>query len=381
MKDFVLLLVSFALGFCCNILSTALYPSLRLRYRRWLFSRKTVGLPWEVFNGDSVNIGGLVAPLVFLAAGQYGAGRIQCFYDGTAGSLPPDLEKLRRDLEETYTRKAEQFESEGLWYNSPTYKLKKFEKGYREIVDGEEVPVLKLRFGPTDYFTGLVTDYNIGNETRNRYAGRVNTKDTPVPEFASMFGINVNVITSDNYLVATERNHKMPVAAGKLHTSVAEGLLRPTDAGLNNAPDPFLCARRGAQEELGIVLGYDQVEFTTFILEQTYCEYGLIGWTQISETKEQVERLWSTAISKDKWENRRLIFLQCKPESVAAFLVQHRDDFHSVGMASIMMAPLQFGFPFRSVCDAYAAELHKSTAKEDENHPLTPGPRETGCYI
>jgi hypothetical protein len=98
----------------------------------------------------------------------------------------------------------------------------------------------------------------------------------PVPEFASILGVNLNLITKDGYLIVTGPSEGRAVAGGTLHTSVGENLLRPIDQDVNNAPDPYHCAIRGAREELGVELKLEKVEFTAFGVYPHWCQYSLI---------------------------------------------------------------------------------------------------------
>src|SRR5262249_462394 len=153
------------------------------------------------------------------------------------------------------------------------------------IIEGEEVPTLRLKFGPTDYFSQVVTDLNIGDPVREKYLATADSiTERPVPEFSTILGVNLSVITADNYLVITERNRQAVVAGGKFHTSVGENLLRPKDSGVSYAPDPFLALMRGAKEELGITLNKDEIIFRTFTVAPDLCQYSLIATMRIQET-------------------------------------------------------------------------------------------------
>lgn len=218
---------------------------------------------------------------------------------------------------------------------------------------------MRLTFGPTDYFTQKVTDLNIGHPTRERYARRTDITDRPIPEFASILGVNLNLITKDGYLIVTGPSEEREVAGGTLHTSVGENLLRPIDQGVNNAPDPFRCAFRGAQEELGVELKPGKVEFTAFGVYPRYCQYSLIGWSEIDETQVEIERLYSLGIPKDKWENSKLYFIPCKPEEIANFVVSRWDKWFPIGLAAVVLSLFQQGFSPREVDNAFSRARSK----------------------
>ncbi len=168
---------------------------------------------------QTFSVGGQKVNLIILARGDYGPQEVHCFYERKK-HLPPDLEEMRRN----YARNVKAQEAKGILglpYDSPMYKLREFDAGYRNIIDGEEVPNLRLRFGPTNYFSQIVTDLNVGDPVREKYLARADSiTECPVPEFSTILGVNLNIITADNYLVITERSRQAKVAGGRLHTSV-----------------------------------------------------------------------------------------------------------------------------------------------------------------
>lgn len=339
-------------GLVINYVTEATFPLVLRRYRLWMLRRKAKK-PFEVPAARKLSVGDLAIDWVVLATGSYTPERIRCSYSDKQIPLVREFITMKEDFVNEWKRRAEEGETH-LPYNSPTYKLRSFDVGYREIVDGEEIPVLILNFAPTDYFTQLVTDLNVNNPIRERFAATTDLTEYPVPEFASIVGVNINLITRDGYLIITNRNSLLPIAAGKLHTSVGEGLLRPTDADNKGAPDPFRCALRGAQEELGVVLQTQDLEFTAFGVHTTLCQYSLIGWCCINESAEEVQNLYSLAIPKDKWENRRLHFVPCNPTSIARFVTDHREDWFSVGLGSVVLSLFQMGYDKREIERAFS---------------------------
>jgi DNA-binding XRE family transcriptional regulator len=304
------------------------------------------------FSPEILHVGGLAINLIILARGRYGPKEMHCFYDGTTIQLPPEFESMKKALMSDLEMKKANGETK-LPYNSETYKLKEFSTGYREIIDGKEVPVLRLKFGPTDYFTQMVTDLNVGNPIRERYAKAACITEHPVPEFATLLGINLNFITKDGYLILTERSSQAFVAGGRLHTSVGENLLRPLDARQSGAPDPFRCALRGAQEELGVTLHDEDVVFSTFTVIPDSCQYSLISTIQIQRTRAEIEDLWRFAIPSDKWESRRLLFYPHHPDSIAQFAVSTWDRWFNVALAAVVLSLLDIGYSKEQIDTAF----------------------------
>lgn len=304
-------------------------------------------------SAEKLSIGGKTIDWIVIALERFRTVQIRCIYDRTPVPLPPDLEQLREEYLDEW-QKREAAGDANLPFNSPTYKLKEFSAGYREIVDGEEVPTLRLKFGPTDYFTQIVTDLNINNPVRQRYAGAVPLTHQPVPEFASILGVNLSLITQDNYLIVTERHPQVFVGAGKLHTSIGEGLQRPVDAGPSGAPDPFRAASRGAHEELGIELAAQEIEFGAFGVQPEVCQYSLFGAHRLTCTRAEVLNLRSFGIPKDKWESSRLLFVPFDPKSIAAFALKHWAQWSHIGLAAVVLSLWQMGYSLGEIDDTFA---------------------------
>ena len=310
------------------------------------------------FSSDTLRIGGLTINVIVLARGRYGPKEIQCFYDGTAVPLLPEFERMKQDLVADLEQRKANGEAK-IPHNAETYKLQEFSTGYREMTNGKEVPVLRLKFGPTDYFTQMVTDLNLGNPIRERYAKAATVTEHPVAAFASMLGINLNVITQDDYLILTERSSQAFVAGDRFHTSVGENLLRPTDAGPSGAPDPFRCALRGAQEELGIPLQEEDVVFSTFTVIPDFCQYSLIATTRIPQTRTEVKERWRFAVPCDKWENRQLLFYPHTPDAIAQFTLSTWDRWFNVALAAVVLSLLDGGYTKEQIDAAFSQARSK----------------------
>jgi hypothetical protein len=311
------------------------------------------------------------------AVGSFNAERIICSYDDTPIPLPEDITQMLED----YCREWEMKRAEGqigLPWNGWLYKLKEFDYRRRDLINGEELPVLHLKFGPTDYFTSLITDLNyygkndpIRSAIRNRYAMATNIMESPVREFATILGVNLNLITADGDLIVTRRSAYLPVATGMLHTSVHENIFRPGGVKLDGTPlpgdvgpygrtpDPFRCALRAAQEELGVTLEYDKVEFNAFGVHPVLCEYSLIGWSKLDETTAQVAERHSVPIHQDgRAENDWLKFVKCEPsviaEYVARTLREKSDVWFSVGLAAVVLSLYQMGYSHEQIRSAFS---------------------------
>jgi hypothetical protein len=336
MGELIWFLAGALVGYLGNLASTASYPSV-LRFVRRTYRKFFKHPPTTPSKPERLSIGGLFIDWIVLARAQYLPDRIKCYYDDRPVPLVPKFARMLKEYTKECKERLKRGDS-GVPYNSTIYKLKEFDVGYREIIEGAEVPVLRLTFGPTDYYTQIITDLNVGNSVHERYAAATDITIHPVPEFASILGIGFNVITKDDYLIVSERSTKSYISSGKLHNSIGENLLRPTDAGSNGAPDLYRCALRGAQEELGVVLDIKDMIFTAFGVHPEFCQYSLLGTAYVKETKDEVIALRALAIPKDKWENRQLLFVRFTPDDVARFLISTLDRWHPWGLATVVLS-------------------------------------------
>ncbi|HEY1353763.1 MAG TPA: hypothetical protein VGF67_29490 [Ktedonobacteraceae bacterium] len=313
-------------------------------------------------------VGGQEINLIILSRGSYGPQEIQCFYERKK-HLPRDLDELRSQYEAS-TNEQKARGVLGLPYNSPMYKLREFDPGYRQIIEGEEVPCLQLKFGPTDYFSQIVTDLNVGNPLRDRYLAQAEKPITehPVPQFSTILGVNLTVITSDNYAVITERSKQAKVAGGKLHTSVGENLLRPRDSGVSWAPDPFLALLRGAQEELGITLEKDSMVFNTFTVIPDFCQYSLIGTRRIRETHTHLDAIWHNIVPADKWESNSLLFCPHTPQNIARFVASTWGQWFPVALAAVVLSLLDVGYTWEEVDTAFVRARTTQVPESSSSH-------------
>lgn len=355
-NQFYWFLAGALVSFIINLITPTIHSRLRKKILGILRRLRTRKATTIILGPNSpmqkMIIGKLKLDFIVLQYAHYTPPLIECTYQDKFHELIPEFKKLKEEYIVDIDRRKKNGEF-GLPYNGATYKLLKFEVGNRIIVDGEEVPFLQLGFGPTDYFTQLITDLNLKNPIRNRIASSANLIEKPISEFASILGVNFNLVTKDGYLIITERSSNVNVNGGIYHISVAENLLRPTDADSKGAPDLFNCARRGIQEEIGLSVDIKDIEFTTFGVYPPWCQYKIIGWSELKETKNEVEYIHSIAVAKDKWENNRLIFVPCNPKAIAKFIFETKDRWYDIGLACAVLSLFQVGHSHKEIHQAF----------------------------
>jgi hypothetical protein len=106
-------------------------------------------------------------------------------------------------------------------------------------------------------------------------------------------------------------------------------------------------------ERVSVVLKLEGVEFTHFGVQPKLCQYSLIGWSQIDETRIDIEDLYSLAVPKDKWESRELFFVPCNPDSIAQFVINNKDNWAPLGLAIVVLSLFQVGYGKKEIDQAF----------------------------
>jgi hypothetical protein len=146
--------------------------------------------------------------------------------------------------------------------------------------------------------------------------------DTVVPFLATSFGIMMTIITSDEYLIVTQRAEGVSTWAGYFNASVNEGLSRALDQDESGRPDPYHAGARGASEELNTEIEPSAIRFLSFVSDRERYQWGLLGMTRTKLSSLEIQERASLG-AKDKWENRRIRYVPFDPQSVAEFVMGH----------------------------------------------------------
>lgn len=265
---------------------------------------------WIVLDGDGVS--------------EYTPETIECYYGPNAEDLPPDLTARKKQIQQLEEEK----EQQGLPYrwNGRRYSLERFAIERTEL---EENLCLRLFFRPSDYYTFLATNMSLDDEAlsdersttlRDEYLHEVDWSK-PVNFFANSFGVNIAVVTSDRYLIITQRSESVGSRPGRFSISVNEGLSRDLDRGdQSDAPDMYRCAMRGAIEELGIGLRRSDICFLSFGVDTQYCQWGLLGVARTDQGIDRILRMRGAGV-KDKWENSELYPVPFEVDAVVRFIM------------------------------------------------------------
>lgn len=287
-------------------------------------------------------IGAVWFPWVVAGYGPYRHELIESFFHSGEPGYPDEVEEAFRTVHEDVRLRS--LRGEEVPYDSDDYKLIRFHVSSRTHRDEE--PKLVLHFAPTTYYRMLATDQRLdiphtsGGRTstlRERYAGDVDLRVAPVPEFATHWGVGLSVITADGRLLISERGNTA-VDPHVMFPSVAEGATRAKDGREDGTPDHFSTAARGMIEELGVSLEPAELTWLSFGANSFLCEYGLVGRVDSTFTADQIEQRRAAGAAKDSWETRRLHAVDFVPEDVVEFCSHPERRFSAFAMIAIVHA-------------------------------------------
>ncbi len=295
-----------------------------------------LGTQWGTMVGD------VWFPWVVASYGPYRADHIESYFHPEEPAYPPEVEEGFQALQQDIARRAAA--GEEVPYDSDDFKLVRFHVSSR--TRRLEEPKLVLHFAPTTYYRMLATDQRLdvpmthGGRTftlRERFASGTDLRVAPVAELATHWGVGLAVVTADHFLLVSERGNTA-VDPHIFFPSVAEGATRAMDGGENGAPDHFNTARRGLEEELGILLTQEELIWLSFGANTYLCEYALIGRVDTPFTVEEIERRRALGAAKDSWETRRLHAVEFTPQAVAAFCSQPGRRFSAFALITFVHA-------------------------------------------
>lgn len=317
--------VSFLVGIASSAVAQLFWESIgKNMMRQWRYRKGHLHMACAA---DTLQIGTCLAPWLVVATGPWDPVQIHSSY--RAGVIPrgPVVELLYAEVCEQV--RASQEAGRPAPFNGLGYQLESFWVGGRTVQT--EDCVIDLRFRPTDYFMMLATDQQLdrpifvadrSTTLRKEFAAQADLALHPVNEFATHWGIALQVISRDGLTIFAERG-QTAVDSMVFFPSVAEGASRPTDDDGHGGPDIFRTAIRGTMEELGIDLLRDEITWLSFGANTVLCEYGMIGTAHSRYDMDDIITARAVGRPKDKWESSKLHYPLWTPEAVATFVHEH----------------------------------------------------------
>jgi len=195
--------------------------------------------------------------------------------------------------------------------------------------EGEELQELELSFTKTSYLHHRTMcsiwqslDYKTKWEMIEKYPNFLR------PEYATSFGVQVAVITVDNYLIFTRRSQGIAISPTTLLCSMTEGM-SSMDVDASGNPDFFNTAKRGLKEELEVETSKEEIHFLTLFINFETFHVGFFGYTDMRSqeyskqlTLQDLEEGFKNG-PKDKFETQKLEPIEFTLPSVKQYIQEN----------------------------------------------------------
>lgn len=273
--------------------------------------------------------------------------KITCHLEEEFLALPSELAELHDEVDMEQEIIEEQ-KGRRDFHNGAMVALIDYHQSYTHVI---EDPTLFLRFKRTDYYAFLATAMKIdeispgssspAQTLRAKYLGRGSYRK-PNPFFATSFGVNVAVVTNDEYIVIGRRSdHRVSHYHGALAVPVMESVNPMRDRNPVGQLDVYEAASRGLREELGVeIQDKRDIRFFTLCVDNRHYLYGLTGLVRVEQySRNNISALRSQGV-RDWWENPDLYFLPFDPQSVGEFIKREGGPavFHPTSFVAIVQA-------------------------------------------
>ena len=280
---------------------------------------------------ENFHIGKHSTPVVVLEGygsyrrAYYETHRITTTLDQEDLQLPKPLLKNRKLVEEEQL-KIKNESGNPRYHNGPMVALDSYSIARTPFF---EDPCLTLNFIKTDYYTFLATSLKMNSVVedenqefdtlKHKYLSGRSLTD-PCKFIATSFGVNLCVITSDNYTLIGKRSDIVSNYRRRFQVGVCESVIPTLDSDPDTNPiDLYRTAIRGAQEELGIEIQKKNVRFFSLCVDVDYYLYGLTGMIETDRTLAQLQSRRSLGF-KDKIESSEMVPLEFNPKAILKFI-------------------------------------------------------------
>jgi hypothetical protein len=242
---------------------------------------------------------------------------IECIFHASKSLLPEDIQTLYSTLLEK--RRAEAEERRAAFDQRDIVRLDDYEI---ELSDPYEAPwPLVLHVSLTDYYTRAVTNHSLdetlpdGQLMRRRYGG--DPADLADSRLANPLGVNLSVVTSDNWVCIAERGEKVATNPGGYAPAVS-GTGNLDDFEATYSYSPFLTARRQAYHEATGLYMPKLEDITFFGLARTLTYYDPFLFGEI-----RVPLAWDELRSmprRDSWDAEFLVAVPLEVDHVVQLM-------------------------------------------------------------
>jgi hypothetical protein len=199
--------------------------------------------------------------------------------------------------------------------------------------EGEERQELRLVFKKTTYLhhrTMLAVWQSLDDQTK--WNEIKDQKHNLHPKFATSFGVQIGIITKDNYLVFSKRANTVTINPNLMICTMTEGM-SSADVDKKGNPDIFNTAKRGLNEELGVNVRKKGVHLTTLFINFTSFHVGFYGYIDMRSSEgfspneqltfEELEERWKNG-PKDYYETARLEAVEFTLNALRNYIIEKK---------------------------------------------------------
>lgn len=182
------------------------------------------------------------------------------------------------------------------------------------LTSDEENIGASITFYKTTYPAFQATVLEIGAEDRDRadsiYKMHLADREPGeiIPYLARHIGVVVVVVTSDGFVIATQRTKNVHARPGEYDVSVVEGIEPTKDADISGGVtkiDIFKTVARGCNEELGLVLkDEDKIEILGLAVDQKYYQFNFYAVVRLDSLTFNDLASQRNGKARDEWEGR-----------------------------------------------------------------------------
>jgi hypothetical protein len=271
---------------------------------------------------DDFRLGKWIARWVVVegsSSDPYTPDNVVCQLDPRPLQLPEDRlkKKLEIEREQAHIKKITGHEK---YHNGPTVALEGIGRGQ---IGPTEEPFLVLRLRPSDYYNFLATSISLNDVVLPTNKNKITVRDkylrnqsfkSPMPEFAAALSVNLSLITSDGYILATKRAIEgIGGYQGHVAPAINECINLISDRSASGTLSLLATVQRGASSELNIDVSDDEVLFFTVGVDPQWYFWGVTGLVR-SKSFTRADLLSRRSVgSKENWEASELYFLPHDP--------------------------------------------------------------------
>jgi hypothetical protein len=324
MKDAILLVVGALVGAAVGLIFGARYED---GLKAWFLRRKQLNrsraIQKAVIDADGpLSIGGHATDF-YLVEGN-GETVLEPAYlsiavRSTSVELPNTiLNQRKRIAEELKSIRRGKAGSIASWNSQNMLTLNRYY--VTRTADREDIK-LHLETTVSDYATFAATVLGLDNDVevsaadgssvkttlRHQYfpnaAAKLKAVRSPIPSLANGIGVALLAFTTDGRVVLTRRRDNSRARPGERDVSVVEGMDALQDVPQSGRLDAYCTAVRGCQEELGVPVNAEVVQFLAFGVDLKFYQWSLLGMVNLPFSADEVMNHYQIN-AKDRWEGK-----------------------------------------------------------------------------